>query len=189
MQGNLTLVALGAIALGLLQCFVGYRIFRVILGITGFILGGLLAGYFVYGLTQSQLVAFVAGVIGGLIGAGLMAGLYIVGVFLIGAIFGGVAVSALFAVGGGSAPAWLVLMVAIIAGVLAALIQKPMIVIATSFGGAWWAVTGIAAIAGAVEMQGLGTFPAGLQSASPGWLIGWFVLGVVGLIVQFRRPG
>ena len=187
MQGNLGLIALGAIALGLVQCFFGYRIFRVILGITGFILGGLLAGYLVYNLTQSQLLGIIAGLIGALVGAGLMAGLYIVGVFLIGALFGSMAASALFALGGGGPPDWAVVILAIVAGVLAVLFQKPMIVIVTSFGGAWWAVTGIAAIAGAIEMPSLQGFLLGLRHAPAGWLIGWLFLGIVGFIVQYRR--
>jgi len=186
MQLTLSLAALGAILLGVVQCLFGYRIFRVIIGIIGFILGGLLAGYLVYNLTDSQLFGVIAGVVGGLIGLGLMAGLYSVGVFLIGAYFGGVAVSALFALGGGSAPGWLVVVLAIIAGVLAVLFQKLMIVLATSFVGAWWAVSGLAAIAGVIEMQSLRAMPLGLENAGTGWLIGWFVLGLVGVIVQYR---
>lgn len=186
MEGNLGLIALGAIALGLVQCFFGYRIFRVILGITGFILGGLLAGYVVYNLTESQLLSIIAGLVGALIGAGLMAGFYKLGVFLIGALFGGMAVSALFALVGGSPPTWVVVILAIVVGVLAVLFQKLMIVMATSFLGSWWAVSGIAAIMGVIQLPSLQGFPPGLRSAPAGWLIGWFVLGIVGFIVQYR---
>jgi hypothetical protein len=187
MDASIGLAALGAIALGLVQCFFGYRIFRVILGITGFILGGLLAGYLVYGLTQSQLFAVIAGVIGGLIGAGLMAGLYVVGVFLIGAFFGGMAVSALITLGGGTPQAWVVVILAIVVGVLAVMLQKPVIVVATAFLGSWWAVTGIAALTGAVELGSFQAVPLGLKDAGAGWLVGWLVLGIVGLVVQFRQ--
>jgi hypothetical protein len=186
MQGNLTLVAVGAIALGLLACFAGYRTFRVILGITGFVIGGVLAGYLLYNLTHSELVGVIAGLIGGLIGAGLMAGLYVVGVFVIGAIFGGIAASALLALGGSTPPGWLVVILAIIAGVLAILFQKLMIVIATSFVGAWLAVSGVAAIAGVIELPRLEWFPLGLSSAPTGWLLGWLILGFVGFVAQHR---
>jgi hypothetical protein len=187
MQGTLSLIALGATAFGLLQCFFGYRIFRVILGLTGFFLGGLLGGYVAYSLTQSQLLGIVGALIGGLIGAGLMAGLYVVGVFLIGALFGAMVALALFSIGGNSAPEWIVVIAAIVAGVLAAVLQKPMIVIATSFGGAWWAVSGLAAITGTIAVENVRELLRGLAGASVGWLIGWFILGVVGFIVQFRR--
>jgi hypothetical protein len=116
-----------------------------------------------------------------------MAGLYVVGVFLIGAIFGGMAASALLTLGGGSPQPWVVVILAIAAGVLAAILQKPMIIVATAFLGAWWAVTGVAALAGVVELGGFQAIPLALKDAGAGWLIGWLVLGIVGLIVQFRR--
>lgn len=187
MQGNLTLIALAAVALGVVQCFFGYRIFRVILGITGFFLGGLAGGYLVYGLTQSQLGAILGALIGGLLGAGLMAGLYIVGIFLIGALFGAMVALAFFGIGGGTPPTWIVLLSALTAGVLAAVLQKVVIVIATAFGGAWWALTGIAVIAGVIAVETPRELLGGLAGAPAGWLIGWFILGVAGVIVQYRR--
>jgi hypothetical protein len=186
MQGTLDLVAVGAIVLGLVQCFFGYRILKIILGITGFILGGLIAGYLAFGLTQSQLFAIIAGVIGGLIGGGLAAGLYVVGVFLIGALFGGMAASTLLALGGGTPQGWVVAILAIAAGILAVILQRPMLIVVTSFLGAWWAVTGIAALAGAIELGGFQAVPANLMKVGAGWLIGSIVLGVAGLLVQFR---
>ena len=187
MQGTLSLVALGAIAMGLVQSFFGYRIFRVVLGLTGFFLGGLLGGFVAYSLTQSQPLGIAGALIGGLIGAGLMAGLYVVGVFLIGALFGAMVALALFGIGGSTPPGWIVLVVAIVAGMLATVLQKPMIVIATAFGGAWWAVSGLAAITGTIAVENLRELLGGLAGASAGWLIGWFVLGIVGVIFQFRR--
>jgi hypothetical protein len=73
-----------------------------------------------------------------------------------------------------------------VAGVLAVLFQKLMIVLATSFVGAWWVVSGIAAIAGVIEMPSLQWFPLGLSSAPTGWLVGWLVLGFVGFVAQHR---
>jgi hypothetical protein len=64
-----------------------------------------------------------------------------------------------------------------------------MIIIATAFGGSWWAMSGIAALAGAVEMETLQLAPLGLQQAGAGWLVAWLVLGIVGMMVQYRRRG
>jgi hypothetical protein len=189
MLWTFNVVALVAIAVGLVQCFFGYRFFRVVLGLTGFVLGGLLAGYLVYQGTDSTVFGLIAGVIGGLIGAFLLGGLYIVGFFVIGAIFGGVAVSALFALGGGSAPVWLIVVLALVCGILAVVMPKLMSIIATAFGGSWWAMSGIAALAGAVEMETLQLAPLGLQQAGAGWLVAWLVLGIVGMMVQYRRRG
>jgi hypothetical protein len=52
---------------GLLACFAGYRVFRVVLGIYGFILGALLASSIVG--TDQTLWMVVAAIVGGLIGA------------------------------------------------------------------------------------------------------------------------
>src|SRR5436190_20784441 len=68
---------------GLLSCFAGYRLFRVVLGLYGFILGA--------GLTTSMMGAsntfalVVAALAGGLLGAVLMVAAYFVGVGLVGA--------------------------------------------------------------------------------------------------------
>jgi hypothetical protein len=187
MLWTFSVVALASIAIGLIQCFFGYRFFRVVLGITGFLLGGLLAGYLVYHWTTSPLFAVIAGVVGGLIGGFLLGGLYIIGFFVIGAIFGGVAVSALFSLAGSTAPTWLILVLALVCGILAVVLQKLMIVIATAFGGAWWAMSGIASLTGAVKMEQLQLAPLGLQEAGAGWLLAWLLLGVVGLMVQYSR--
>jgi hypothetical protein len=187
MLWTFSVVALAAIAIGLLQCFAGYRIFRVVLGITGFVFGAVLAGYLIFTWTDSQLFAIIAGVIGGLIGAFLMGGLYIVGFFVIGAIFGGVATSALFALAGSVAPVWLVVVLALVGGILAVVLQKLMIVIATAFGGSWWVMSGIASLTGAIEMQQLQLAPLGLQEAGTGWLVAWLVLGIAGMMVQYSR--
>jgi Domain of unknown function (DUF4203) len=187
MQGNLSLIALGAVALGIVQCFFGYRIFRVVLGITGFFLGGLIGGYLALGLIHSQIGAIIGALIGGLIGAALMAGLYIVGVFLIGALFGAMIALAVLSIGGSSPSAWIVVIAALAAGVLAAVFQRVVIVLATAFGGAWWTLTGIATLAGAITLETPREWLGALASASAGWLIGWLVLGIVGLFFQYRR--
>ena len=72
---------------GLLACFAGYRIFRVVLGIYGFILGALLASNVVGG-EQSGTMMLAAAIGGGLVGALLLIAAYFVGVALIGAGFG-----------------------------------------------------------------------------------------------------
>jgi hypothetical protein len=187
MPVNLTIIALGAIVVGVVQCFFGYRIFRIILGVTGFFLGGLAGGYLAFGLTQSQFGAIVGGLIGGLIGAALMAGLYIVGVFLIGALFGAMVALAVLSLGGGSPATWIVVIAALAGGVLAALLQKVIIILATAFGGAWWMLTGVATLAGVVSFESVREWLGALASAPFGWLIGWLVLGVVGLFFQYRR--
>jgi len=71
---------------GLVACFAGYRLFRIVLGIYGFILGALLATTIVGAGNTGSLV--IAAVIGGAIGALVLNLAYFLGVVLVGAAFG-----------------------------------------------------------------------------------------------------
>src|SRR5687767_1802680 len=103
---------------GLLACFAGYRIFRVVLGIYGFILGALLATSIVG--TEHTMWTIVASIGGGVAGALLLIAAYFVGVALIGAGLGAGVANLIWAALGGE-PHVLVVIVLAIAGALAAL--------------------------------------------------------------------
>lgn len=132
---------------GLLACFAGYRIFRVVLGIYGFILGALFASN-VIGGEQSGAMMLAAAIGGGLVGALLLIAAYFVGVALIGAGLGAGAANLLGAALGRE-PHILVVVVLAVIGALAALrLQRYVIVVATAFGGAQTVVVGAAALMG-----------------------------------------
>ena len=176
-----------SILVGALQCFFGYRIFKFILGLIGFLLGGALAAAIGYGISQEEAVALLSGLVGGFIGAALMVLLYFVGVFLIGALLGGVLGAVLFAVAESTPAPAVVLILAVIAGVVALIFQKFMIIVSTGFSGAWNVVTGIAYFTtGAIDPTNIG----GLFRSRGGHLYAivlcWLALGIVGLIVQYR---
>src|SRR5512134_726678 len=80
---------------GLLSCFAGYRVFRIVLGIYGFILGALLASSFP-GVDQTWLMV-IAALVGGLVGALILIAAYFVGVALIGAGIGALLANAIWA--------------------------------------------------------------------------------------------
>src|SRR5918997_1109981 len=131
---------------GLLACFAGYRIFRVVLGIYGFIGGALLASNIVG--TENTLLTIGAALGGGLIGALILIAAYFIGVALIGAGLGAVVANLLWAATGGE-PHIAVVIVLAIAGALAALaLQRYVIIVATAFGGAQTVVVGAAAMMG-----------------------------------------
>jgi len=78
---------MAAAAIGLIECFFGYRILRFILGVLGFIAGAVIFGSLGYELSGgSELISIAAGIAGGLAGAFITYTLYIVGVFAIGEI-------------------------------------------------------------------------------------------------------
>ncbi len=174
---------------GLLSCFAGYRVFRVVLGIYGFILGALLASAAMG--TDHTLWMIVAAVAGGLVGALILIAAYFVGVALIGAGIGAL-VANLAGAALGREPHILVVIVLAIAGALGALaLQRYVIIGATAFGGAWTAIVGGLALAGnRIAAQAAARNDVWLAypfTPAPGqrWIIFvWIVLGILGVVVQ-----
>ena len=174
---------------GLLACFAGYRIFRTVLGIYGFILGALLASNIVGG-EQSSAMMLAAAIGGGLVGALLLIAAYFVGVALIGAGLGAGAANLLWA-GMGREPHIVVVIVLAIIGALAALrLQRYVIVIATAFGGAQTVVVGVAALLGnrsaatAAARAIYTVYPLNPMPDTALDAIAALVLGIAGVLVQ-----
>ena len=71
---------------GALSCFAGYRLFKIVLGIYGFVLGAMLASS-TMGVTNSTGM-IVASLVGGVCGALLLMFAYFVGIALVGAGLG-----------------------------------------------------------------------------------------------------
>ena len=174
---------------GLLSCFAGYRMFRVILGIYGFILGALIASSFMG--TDQTMWMIVAAVVGGIAGAAILILAYFVGVALIGAGVGALAANLLWA-SLGREPGALAVIILAIAGALGALVlQRYVIVLSTAFGGAWTAIVGGLALAGnraagqaAARDDVWLAYP---MNPAPGqrWVIVvWLAMGLVGTLVQ-----
>ncbi len=130
---------------GLVQCFWGYRFFKVILVLMGFMLGSMLAGQIGYGISGGRdTIGIFWGVVGGVAGAGLTVASYLIGVFLIGASLGGTLGSMLFALSNNVPEPVVMLLFLMVGGALAMLFQKVMIILSTSIVGAWMVVTGLA---------------------------------------------
>ena len=173
---------------GLLACFAGYRVFRIVLGIYGFILGALLASS-PFGADQTWMMIGAA-ILGGLIGALILIAAYFVGVALLGAGIGALAANAIWASLGREPHVAVVIGLAIIGALAALALQRYVIIAATAFGGAQTAVVGAAALMGerwavqAATRNVYGIYPLDPVPSSKWDFIGAIVLGVVGLIVQ-----
>jgi Domain of unknown function (DUF4203) len=174
---------------GLVSCFAGYRVFRVVLGFFGFVLGALLTSSF---MGTEQTVWMIAGaVVGGIVGALILVAAYFVGVALLGAGVGALIVNVIWA-GLGREPHIVIVILFAIAGALGALaLQRYVIMTATSFGGAWTAIVGGLALLGdrlAIEAAARNNvWLAYPMNPAPGqqWVIlVWIGLGLVGVIVQ-----
>lgn len=181
------------LAVGLLACFAGYRLFRAVLTIYGFVLGALFASTLV---APSQTVAMiVALLVGGLIGAALMYLGYFVGVMLVGAGLGALAGQALWTQFAGHPNTIVTVVLAVIGAVLAVKVQRYVIVIGTAFIGAQTAVAGGLALLSPGGPRPRGVEPVwiahlGVPALGEGWpFIAWIVLGVVGTLAQLGWGG
>jgi hypothetical protein len=174
---------------GLLSCFAGYRVFRIVLGIYGFILGALLASSAMG--TDQTMWMIVAAIAGGLIGALILIAAYFVGVALIGAGLGALAANLIWAALGREPDIIAVIVLSIIGAVGALWLQRYVIIVATAFGGAWTTILGALALMGdrvAVDAaEKTGVWLAYPLNPAPGqrWVIFvWLALGIIGGIVQ-----
>ena len=131
---------------GLISCFAGYRVFRIVLGIYGFILGALVASSAMG--TEHTAWMIGAALVGGVVGALILIVAYFVGVALLGAAIGAGAAAVIWA-SFHSEPGLLIVVVFATAGALAAMaLQRYVIIGSTAFGGAWTAMIGIATLMG-----------------------------------------
>ena len=180
---------------GVLACFAGYRLFRVVLAIYGFILGAAIASS-VMGPGQ-QTAMIIGAVAGGLAGALLLNLAYFVGVALIGAAAGAFLLHAIWArFGTGDPHVGLVVAAAILGAVIATNLQRWVIIGATAFGGAWTLIVGVSALMGdraakvAAATKDVWVFyPLNLEPGRRWLLAVWAVLGIAGAIVQARGKG
>ena len=179
---------------GIVSCFFGYRLFRIVLAIFGFILGALAASS-IFGVSDTGPM-LAAAAVGGLIGAGILIAAYFLGVALIGAGLGAMAANLFFAAGDRD-PHFLLLVFLSMAGAAAAMyLQRYFIIVGTGFGGAWTMIVGTMALIG--NPRALAAAAAGdvwvAYPLNPApdqqWLpIAWLALGAVGTAVQLGITG
>ncbi len=175
-----SLFALGAALVGLTTCLYGYRLFKVMLALWGFVLGAMVASEFALRAGLTRVVAVAAGVVCGIVVAGVAELLYMVGVFLAGALFGWVGAGMVAGAIGAELNPLLALLVAALVGMIALGFQKAIIIFSTSFNGA------AATIAGVEALRGHGGALEDLSRAAQGrQLLARAALGLAGVIVQY----
>lgn len=174
---------------GLVSCVAGYRLFRWVLGLFGFLLGALAVSA-VFGASD-RIYMVAAAVGGGVLGALLMLAAYFVGVALVGAAVGAVAINLVWKLMTGEPHPYAVVLFAVGGAVLATWLQRYVIITATAFAGAWTLMVGGLALMGdRTRMTAAATgdvwvlyplHPAPGQSWVP-WV--WLALGLIGALVQ-----
>jgi hypothetical protein len=181
--------AIVLLAGGLMACFAGYRLFRVVLGLYGFVLGALVASSFMG--TSDTVPMIVAALAGGLVGAVILILAYFVGVALIGAGAGALLVNLVASQLGREPHVFVVIAFAVLGAFGALALQRYVIIGGTAMGGAWTALWG-----GLTLFEGSGSaalrdgvwLPYPMQPApgQPWFVVTWVVLSLIGAIVQIR---
>jgi len=179
---------------GTVACFFGYRLFRIVLAISGFVLGALAASS-LFGASDT-VPMLVAAVAGGLVGAGLLIAAYFVGVALVGAGLGALVANLVFSASGRE-PHFLVIVLFSIAGAVGSMyLQRYFIIVGTGFGGAWTLIVGAMALIGDKAARAAAAsndvwvlYPL---DPAPGqrWVpFVWVILGLIGTAVQLGWTG
>ena len=196
------------VVMGFVACFMGYSMFRSMLPLWGFVIGGWLAMTFVPGLVQvaaDQQMLLQVGVFfaGGVIGAAVASPLYYLIIFVSGGALGaliGALLGALLELGGISSihqlsnftsltfppqphtaiQYGLMVVLGFVFGGLAINFQKFMIIASSAFVGAAAMISGLSG----VIHQNANTAGAGVLMAA-----GWLLLGFIGLFIQYRVMG
>ena len=188
-------VAIVLVLGGVLACFVGYRLFRVVLAVYGFILGAMIASSMM-GVTN-RMGMVVAVLAGGLSGAFILVFAYFVGIAIVGAGLGALVAHLLWRqTAKADPPPAAVLAFSIVGGLVAMLLQRYVIIVATSFAGAWTMIVGALATAGERfaprAASAADTWILYPLNPAPGarWLpVAWAALGVLGTVVQLLLTG
>jgi hypothetical protein len=177
---------------GFIACFLGYRLFKVVLGVFGFIIGAVAASsFFGAGNTTPMVIAAVAG---GLVGAGILLLAYFVGVALVGAGIGAVGVHMIWSRLGSDPHALVVILAAVAGAATAMALQRYVIIVATAFAGGWTILWGamnfLEQTADGVRRPPVWmVYPLDLSPGRRWVLAGWAAIGLLGVFVQLRFTG
>jgi len=174
---------------GAVACFAGYRLFRIVLGVYGFILGAMVTSS-VMG-TANVWALVMAAAVGGLIGAGLMIAAYFIGVGLIGAGLASLALHLIWRSIGGDPPTALLVIMAVLGALGALSVARYVVIIGTALAGSWTLIVGGLALAGD-RINALAITPDNIwvvyaAGPLPGnrWVTaGWVALAIAGAVVQ-----
>jgi hypothetical protein len=185
-----TPVAVALVLGGAIACFAGYRLFRVVLAIYGFIAGALLASSIM--ASSSSIGMVLAALAGGIVGSLILFFAYFVAIALVGAGLGALVVRSGWPhVSGGEPPVVVVLIFVAIGAAIAVILQRYVIIVTTAFAGSWTVVLGALTLTAgrrAVQVRTMSDvwvlypFSPGIYRRSA--IVAWVILGLVGTVVQ-----
>jgi len=173
---------------GTLACLAGYRLFRVVLGIFGFIVGAMMASS-IFG-AGSTMAMLVAAVVGGLVGGIVLVLAYFVGIALVGAALGALLGTVVWGwISTADPPVIAIIVVSIAGSIGAMLLQRYVIIVGTAIGGAWMMVAGLGNALTAYNATRPSDIWIFYPSSLPGGIWAPVAFAVLGLAVQLGITG
>lgn len=181
--------AISLIASGVLACFFGHRLFRIVVGVSGFVAGASLAWALLTGTGYGQGVVIAGALLGAVLGAVAMFSLFYVGVFLFGCALGLLMALVVLSAVGSELNVLVACIFALVSGLVTLVFRKVLIVVSTALTGSWSVLAGISYFVDGFDLVRVLSEPNLLRSQG-GWyyLIWglWAVLGISGIGVQLR---
>ncbi len=180
-------VMAAAVAVGTLYCFLGYRTLRFVIALTGFLLAGGVAASIALWITRGNQSAALIGLgLGGISGAFALFFVYRAGIFLVGLLGAGLIADHIFRNSGDAWAPLFVFGIGMVGGLMAMILEKPVMLVATSVLGAWMLIAcGVYFYEGGTDP--IEPFRAAMRSEDQRvWVIGaWIALSIIGLLSQF----
>lgn len=181
-------ISAGALAWGVLDCFYGYRVFKVTLAVVGGLAGAILGQAAAVALGLGSAWELGGLIIGGLLGAGLAFFAFLVGVFLAGFGFGATLGMLLLANYNHMVALLSGLVLGVVGGVAAIKLQRVLLILSTALLGAFRAVIALAFFTSRLDwlyyLRQPEQLPALIENR-PWMLPSILALAVVGVLVQF----
>jgi hypothetical protein len=185
-------MSVGAIAWGLLDCFFGYRVFKITLAVVGGLLGLLLAQAASTALRFGAGTEVIVMIVGGLLGASVAFLLYKGAVFVAGFGFGATLGVLLLTHYNDMVALMSGVVLGIVGGFLAVKLQRVLIILSTALLGSFRTILAIAYFTGKVDWiyyyQQPQQMPALIDNNA--WMLPSVLgLAVIGAIAQFEMDG
>lgn len=185
-------LSIAFITWGVLDCFFGYKVFKVTLALFGALLGAGLAHAAALHFDASQTVEIICVIAGGLLGAGLAFLAYIAAVFVAGFGFGATLGMLLLANYHHMVAMLTGVVLGIVGGFLAVKVQRVLIILSTALLGAFRAILALTFFTSQIDWFFYVRQPAQMPALidNNGWMLpAIIVLAAIGAVMQLGVSG
>jgi hypothetical protein len=185
-------LSIACITWGVLDCFFGYKVFKITLALFGALLGAGLAHALARHFGANQVVELISLIAGAMLGAGLAFLLYIAAVFVAGFGFGATLGVLLLANYHHMVAMLTGVVLGIVGGFLAVKVQRVLIILSTSLLGAFRTVLALSYFTSQIDwffyIRQPDQMPALIDNN--GWMFpSILALAAVGVVTQFELGG